>query len=157
MRVIDVIARVEVLRREPRRCQEEHVAARFARVQERRQFGGRPRGDQADTTRAFYHPPAFNLNRPRGLEDLTSALHRARAGMFGFRHSFWLILIHIPRAVDVLRHERVVALEEQAAAVREIARLVEFSRPSWDERREPGFGSAFPGSIAAEELFFLLV
>jgi len=47
--VIDVVLGIRVLRHEMLRSQEEHVIARFARIQERRFFRGAPRGDQPDT------------------------------------------------------------------------------------------------------------
>ena len=81
-------------------------AAAFVGVHEDRFLGGAPRGDQADTTRAFFALLAFDFEGAGPLEHDAAARLARRARVFTTtRHTRGLVLIHIPGAVDVLRDE----------------------------------------------------
>ena len=98
-RVVDVDTPCRVLREQLVGRQEEHVVAGFAGVEERR----------------------FAARRLRARGDQRDAAGRLRAAADAVR----LVLVDVLLGVFVLRDERVGAVEEQPAAVGEVARLVE--------------------------------
>src|SRR6185437_807064 len=84
---------------------EEHISTRIAGVDECRFFSRGARRNEADTP--------------------TGALAERHARSRTATHARGLILIHVPLTVHILRHQRIVAVEEQPAAIRQVARLVE--------------------------------
>jgi hypothetical protein len=122
--VVGIEGSIDVRRRKRRGGEEEDVVARFAGVEEGRFLRGGAGGDQTD---------AATGRSPEG-----GARHCAIAD------AWLLVLIDVLDPIGILGYEGVVAVEEQAAAVGEIAGLVARRtnfvwRPARDRGGKPMF------------------